>query len=145
MQSIIIVTHLFDLTSFLLLQISYRIYIIFRPHRSLLDNTMRKILSVQNISCETLGTFKEFFRSEGYKIKTVQAPSDHLPEDLEEYSAVVILGGPMSVYERLAYLEEEQSLIRNAISKNIPLLGVCLGSQLIAEAIGGKVYRGVKK
>jgi GMP synthase-like glutamine amidotransferase len=51
----------------------------------------------------------------------------------------------MAVYENLPYLQKEQELIRNAISNDTPLLGVCLGSQLIAQAVGGRVYKGKKK
>jgi GMP synthase-like glutamine amidotransferase len=43
------------------------------------------------------------------------------------------------------YLKEEEILIRDAIKKNVPLLGICLGSQLIAQAVGGTVYKGVRK
>jgi GMP synthase-like glutamine amidotransferase len=61
------------------------------------------------------------------------------------YDAIVILGGPMAVYDNLAYLQKEQELIRNAIKNETPLLGICLGSQLIAQAAGGRVYKGKKK
>jgi GMP synthase-like glutamine amidotransferase len=51
----------------------------------------------------------------------------------------------MAVYDNLAYLQKEQELIRNAIKNETPLLGICLGSQLIAQATGGRVYKGKKK
>ena len=51
----------------------------------------------------------------------------------------------MSVYEGITYLNEEQVLIRDAFQKNVPTLGICLGSQLIAGALGGTVYRGAIK
>ncbi|MDQ4056665.1 MAG: gamma-glutamyl-gamma-aminobutyrate hydrolase family protein, partial [Thermoproteota archaeon] len=97
---------------------------------------MKNILTIQNIQCETLGTLKELFQSDGYKIKNIDAQRDTIPVNSEIYNAIVILGGPMSVYEQINYLKEEEILIRDAIKKNVPLLGICLGSQLIAQAVG---------
>ena len=51
----------------------------------------------------------------------------------------------MSVYDDLPYLKKEQELIRNAMKNDIPVLGICLGSQLIAQTAGGHVYKGKKK
>ncbi|MEW6605193.1 MAG: gamma-glutamyl-gamma-aminobutyrate hydrolase family protein, partial [Thermoproteota archaeon] len=106
---------------------------------------MPKILSVQNIACETLGTFEQMFRSDGFEIEKVNAQDGSVPATSMGYAAVVILGGPMAVYDNLPYLQKEQDLIKDAIKSNTPILGVCLGSQLIAQAAGGKVYKGKKK
>jgi GMP synthase (glutamine-hydrolysing) len=105
----------------------------------------RKILSIQNISCETLGTLEDFLESDGYVLDKVLAPEDPIPQSAVEFSAIILLGGPMSVYEGIPYLTKEQFLIRDAYRRNIPVLGVCLGSQLIAGALGGTVFRGAKK
>jgi GMP synthase-like glutamine amidotransferase len=105
----------------------------------------KKILSIQNISCETLGTFEDLLVSEGYVLNKVLAPIGPVPQSAIEFSAIILLGGPMSVYEGIPYLNKEQSLIRDAFRRNIPILGVCLGSQLIAGALGGTVYKGAKK
>lgn len=105
----------------------------------------RKILSIQNISCETLGTLEDFLESDGYVLDKVLAPEDPIPQSAIEFSAIILLGGPMSVYEGIPYLTKEQFLIRDAYRRNIPVLGVCLGSQLIAGALGGTVFRGAKK
>jgi GMP synthase (glutamine-hydrolysing) len=105
----------------------------------------KKILCIQNIACETLGTLEGLLRSEGYGISKIQASKDPIPKSAKTFSALIILGGPMSVYDGIKYLNEEQGLIRDAIQRKIPTLGICLGSQLIAAAIGGRVHKGIKK
>jgi len=104
-----------------------------------------KVLAVQNIECETLGSFEPLLRLDGYSVDIFDAPSESLPAGPSGYSGIIILGGPMSVYENYSYLLREQELIKSAIRSGVPVLGICLGSQLIAQATGGKVYRGKRK
>ena len=104
-----------------------------------------KVLAVQNIECETLGSLEKMLRSDGYEIELVNAQADRVPQRCTEYGGIVILGGPMAVYDNLSYLEQEQNLIRIAIKTGVPLLGICLGSQLIAQAAGGRVFKGARK
>src|SRR5258708_3593499 len=61
---------------------------------------------------------------------------------IEEASGLVVLGGPMGVYEANAhpYLREEMRSIETALGRGIPVLGVCLGSQLLAHVLGARVY-----
>jgi GMP synthase-like glutamine amidotransferase len=66
------------------------------------------ILSIQNTEIETLGNLKELLESDGYEIKTIDVKRDNIPHDSDEYAAIVILGGYMSVYENLPYLNKEQ-------------------------------------
>jgi GMP synthase (glutamine-hydrolysing) len=113
-----------------------------------IDNTLcKKILSIQNIDFETLGTLEELIHSDGYQIENIEAQTDTIPSKADGYVAIVILGGPMAVYDETnyQYLSKEQELIRDAIKNEVPVLGICLGSQLIAQATGGRVYRGPKK
>jgi GMP synthase-like glutamine amidotransferase len=105
----------------------------------------KKILSIQNISFETLGTLEGLIRSDGYLIEKIEAQKEPVPNNVKQYAAIIILGGPMGVYDNAEYLKGEQELIRQALRHEVPLLGICLGSQLIAQAIGGKVYKGAKK
>jgi len=104
-----------------------------------------QILSVQNISFETLGTLEESIKRDGYQIENIEAQTDPFPSNVQQYAAIIILGGPMAVYDNFKFLKKEQELIRHAIKAEIPVLGICLGSQLIAQAIGGRVYKGRKK
>ncbi len=100
---------------------------------------------MQNIECETLGTLEKLLRSDGLDIETVLAPSEYVPDSAKQCAGIVVLGGPMSVYDKHPYLQKEQRLIKLAMKDSVPVLGVCLGSQLIAQAAGGRVYRGKKK
>ena len=105
---------------------------------------LKKVLSVQNIACESLGTLEDLLEADGFTIETVNAQTDRIP-DAAGYSAVIILGGPMAVYDDFPYLQKEQEMVRGAVKNDIPVLGICLGSQLIAQAMGGRVYKGAKK
>jgi GMP synthase (glutamine-hydrolysing) len=64
---------------------------------------------------------------------------DPLPP--EDPNALIIMGGPMSAHDDLPGLGDELRFIERALEKDVPLLGVCLGSQLIAKALGARVYR----
>lgn len=113
--------------------------------RTCLTYMDKTILSIQNINFETLGTLKELISSDSFSIENIEAQKEPVPNNVKQYAAIIILGGPMAVYDNVEYLKEEQELIRQALKLDIPVLGICLGSQLIAQAIGGKVYKGRKK
>ncbi len=64
-----------------------------------------------------------------------------VPQSVSAYSALVFMGGPMSVNDDLPWIEQELNLIREAVAKNIPVLGHCLGGQLISKALGAMVSK----
>jgi GMP synthase-like glutamine amidotransferase len=102
-----------------------------------------EVLIVQNTRIEGFGYLGELLKQDGFVIHSVNAKHEKLPE--KKYSFVVILGAPESANDDLPYLQAEQKLIKKTVDDNIPLLGICLGSQLIAKTFGGKVYPGPKK
>jgi GMP synthase (glutamine-hydrolysing) len=104
-----------------------------------------KVLAVQNIDFETLGTLDQLLRSDGFEIEIVDATVDNIPSGSDVYSGIIILGGPAAVYDNHDYLLREQQLISSAIKSGTPVLGICLGSQLIAQAAGGRVFKGARK
>ena len=107
---------------------------------------MRRLLVIQNACCEHLGTLQSMFENDNFEInRLIAVDGDNLSHNLDDYNALVILGGPASVYDNHQYLRDEEKLIKNAIVKDIPILGICLGSQLLVKAIGGEVYKGPKK
>ncbi|HYL67234.1 MAG TPA: type 1 glutamine amidotransferase [Nitrosopumilaceae archaeon] len=104
---------------------------------------MSDILVIQNAKYEGLSNLGKFLERDGFKISIIFAKKEKIPE--VKHSGVVILGAPESANNDLLYLKEEMELIRYAVKKEIPLLGICLGSQLIAKSFGAKVYPGNKK
>jgi GMP synthase (glutamine-hydrolysing) len=71
-------------------------------------------------------------------------PDAKLPE-VEDAAGLIFLGGPMSVNDPLPYLKHETDAIVQAVERKQPVLGICLGSQLIARALGGRVYPNQRK
>jgi len=101
-----------------------------------------KLLVFQHISVEHPGIFRDFMRTDGIDWDTVELDAgDSIPE-LSHYDALLVMGGPMDVWEedRHPWLATEKAAIRKAIvDLKLPYLGICLGHQLLADALGGKV------
>jgi GMP synthase-like glutamine amidotransferase len=105
----------------------------------------KPILSLQNIPCETLGSFEGLFLNDGFDIEKVNTRKRKVPNDPTQYRAIVILGGPMSVYENSDFIKDQIRLTQIAGKKKTPVLGICLGSQIIAQTSGGTVFKGPRK
>ena len=102
------------------------------------------ILFIKHIEIEGPETLGEYFKAKGFTIKIVDLSlGDRLPTDMSEIEAVVILGGPMNVYEedKYPFLADENAFIAKVLEQDIPFLGICLGSQLLAKAAGAKVMK----
>lgn len=103
---------------------------------------MTKLLVFQHVPYEILGTLNPLLKRAGFRIRYVNfgRHPDAQPT-LEGYHGLVILGGPMSVYDVRAhpYLKTELKVIEEALQRGVPMLGICLGAQLIATALGAQV------
>ncbi len=100
------------------------------------------ILVVKNTGIEGPGLWEGVMEEKGVECQVVEAYKEDLLTELGPYSHVLILGGPMSANEEEKYpfLSQEIELIKNCVDMDKPLLGICLGSQLIAKALGSSVY-----
>lgn len=97
----------------------------------------------QHVPQEGLGTIEEWARKRGWSItKTSFFSGDSIPK-LDDIDWLVVMGGPMSVNDEqtLAWLKPEKQFIASAIHAGKTVLGFCLGSQLIADALGAKVQK----
>jgi GMP synthase (glutamine-hydrolysing) len=104
-----------------------------------------KVLVIRHEACSSVGLLGRFLKQQGIAIQYLDTPQgETLQSSLQEYSHLVVLGGAISAYEDQQYpfLREEFKLIENAIDRQIPVLGICLGSQILAKILGAPVYRG---
>ena len=109
---------------------------------------MKKLLVLQHVAHELLGTLNPLLKRSGFRIRYVNfARHPDAKPNLDGYNGLVILGGPMSVNDagRLAHLNTEMRLIEEALQRNLPVLGICLGAQLIAKTLGADVYPNLEK
>lgn len=105
---------------------------------------MKKISAIKFMSFEDLGYFESHLKAENYHIQYYQAGVDDLSDVFESTTLLFILGGPIGVYETQDYpfLQNIVAQLKRRLDRKLPTVGICLGAQLIATALGGKVYSG---
>jgi GMP synthase (glutamine-hydrolysing) len=118
--------------------------------RETLSTTVRggmarpKILVFQHVPYEPLGTLDPLLKAAGFRIRYVNFSRDpHQRPALDKYEALIVLGGPMNAHQIETYpnLATETEVIREAVDAGMSVLGICLGAQLLAKALGGRVAR----
>lgn len=106
-----------------------------------------KILVFQHHVTEHPGSFRELLKGDGHTLETIELDKgDEIPP-LDNFDALWVMGGPMDVWQEEAHpwLVSEKATIRTAVvEKGMPFLGICLGHQLLADALGGQVGRSEK-
>lgn len=102
---------------------------------------MSKILVVQHTPPETLGTIADALPDE-FSLEYVRTfHEEPIPKEMGEYGGLIVMGGPMGVRDQARYphLRDEMKLMEAAMKADKPVLGVCLGSQLLASLLGAKI------
>jgi GMP synthase (glutamine-hydrolysing) len=103
---------------------------------------MRRILVFQHVATEPLGHLDPLLRDAGIRIRYVNFGREpHAEPGVAGYDALIVLGGPMNVDQahELPHLRHEMAAIREMVVRDRPVLGICLGGQLLAAAMGGDV------
>ncbi len=110
--------------------------------------TTRLALAIRHVHFEDCGTLEGLLRERGFDVRYVEPWRENL-RDLKADSAdlVIGLGGPVSVYEadRYPWIADELNLFERRLATRRPLLGICLGAQMLARALGAKVFSGRKE
>jgi GMP synthase-like glutamine amidotransferase len=103
-----------------------------------------RVLVLQHIACEPPGVFEDVLHERGAELHRVELDEGEPLPDWRAFDAIVAMGGPMSVNDEaeLPWLADEKQLIRDAVRAGTPFWGVCLGVQLLAASLGGRVYPG---
>jgi len=103
-----------------------------------------KFLALQHINIEHPGIFLKFMKEDNILVDTVELDENEKIPNLDKYDAMIVMGGPMDTWQEEIHpwLKIEKESIHNFVSvKKKPYLGLCLGAQLLSEAIGGKVRK----
>ncbi|HWP38560.1 MAG TPA: type 1 glutamine amidotransferase [Gemmatimonadales bacterium] len=106
------------------------------------------VLVIQHVAPEGPGLIGRALEHAGLGVQIVRVDrGERIPESPGNAPGLVIMGGPMAVYDadRHPHIKAELRLIEAALDQETPILGICLGSQLLAAALGARVYRGARK
>lgn len=113
-----------------------------------MNESTKLAVALRHVAFEDLGTWEEALLRRGYTVRYIDACVDPLEEiDVTTPDLFCILGGPISAYEDSVYprVPREVELIRRRLDARRPLLGICLGAQMMARALGARVYPGPVK
>src|SRR5690348_3857217 len=99
-----------------------------------------RVICLQHVPFEGPGAFAKALAKHGRTLENSLVPKDGLPKDGGDL--LIVMGGPMSVNDSDKWIAEETAFIRSALLAGTPMIGVCLGGQFMAKALGSTVRPG---
>jgi GMP synthase (glutamine-hydrolysing) len=109
------------------------------------NHLQKEILFLKNVSRENPGLLEDIIKELGINYSVVDLSQNESIRSIDNYGAVVVLGGPDSANDKTPKMEKELELIRNILDAKIPYLGICLGLQTLVKATGGEVVKSETK
>ena len=109
---------------------------------------MPTVGTLHHVACEQLGMLAAALQAAKLEVRSIQAHAgEPVPVTLDGIDGLIVMGGPMGVHDtdQYPFLRDELRLIEQALKRELPILGVCLGSQLLATALGARVRPGKRK
>lgn len=109
---------------------------------------MKTVVAIRHVAFEDLGSFASILAQRGWELGYLEAGVDRLEHlDPSEPDLLVVLGGPIGAYEEANYpfIRDELRLLERRVQSDRPTLGICLGAQMMARALGARVYPGPRK
>jgi GMP synthase (glutamine-hydrolysing) len=100
-----------------------------------------QVLAFRHTPLEDIGLIADSLERNGLGCRYVDLYANAEPVSLQDIAGLILMGGPMSVNDDLPWLRAEIQCVREAILRGMPVLGVCLGAQLIAKSLGARVFR----
>jgi len=102
---------------------------------------------LQHVPFEGLGSIEKYLIDRGHELFCTRLwAGDRLPSP-DSFAALIVMGGPMGIYdyEDYPWLQVEKEFLAQVVDRGIPILGICLGAQLLADVLGAKVNANPKK
>lgn len=101
-----------------------------------------KIHVLQHSSINTLGTIEEYAKIKNHRLESTRFYETKSPPEIDSFDILIIMGGPMGIYdyEENPWLRDEKAFIKQAVEAGKPILGICLGAQLLADVLGARIY-----
>lgn len=108
---------------------------------------MAHIHYLQHVPFEGLGSIESWLVDNGHTLSSTHLYEQASLPDITAFDMLIVMGGPMGIYDyhEHPWLKQEKQFIRASIDAGKPVLGICLGAQLIADVLGGKVTRNPEK